>query len=114
MADSYLLPDLIANSATRFPDNTALTYGKESLSYAALRATVRGFVNGVIGLGLQRGERVAIYLEKRFETSSPVSARRRAGGVYRSTRCSSPNRSPTSCATATCACSSPRRNATLC
>ena len=82
MADSYLLPDLIANSATRFPDNTALTYGKESLSYAALQAAVRGFVNGVIGLGLQRGERIAIYLEKRFETVIASFGAPAAGGVF--------------------------------
>jgi len=82
MADSYLLPDLIANSAARFPDNIALTYGKESLSYAGLQAAVQGFVNGVTGLGLQRGERIAIYLEKRFETVIASFGAPAAGGVF--------------------------------
>jgi acyl-CoA synthetase (AMP-forming)/AMP-acid ligase II len=82
MADSYLLPDLIANSAARFPDNIALTYGKESLSYAGLQGAVQGFVNGVTGLGLQRGERIAIYLEKRFETVIASFGAPAAGGVF--------------------------------
>ena len=82
MADSYLLPDLIASSAARFPDSIALTYGKESLSYAGLQAAVQGFVNGVTGLGLQRGERIAIYLEKRFETVIASFGAPAAGGVF--------------------------------
>ena len=82
MADSYLLPDLIANSAARFPDNIALTYGKESLSYTGLQVTVEGFTNGVIGLGLQRGERIAIYLEKRFETVIASFGAPAAGCVF--------------------------------
>ena len=67
MPDSFLLPDLIAHSATRSPDATALTYGQQSLSYAELQAQVEAFASGLRGIGLQRGERVAIYLEKRFE-----------------------------------------------
>jgi len=82
MADSYLLPDLIANSAARFPGNTALTYGKNALTYAELQAAVQGFVNGVIGLGLQRGERIAIYLEKRFETVIASFGAPAAGCVF--------------------------------
>ena len=82
MTDSCLLPDLIAHSAKRFPENIALTYGKDSMTYAALHAAVTGFAYGVIGLGLQRGERVAIYLEKRFETVIASFGAPAAGGVF--------------------------------
>lgn len=82
MTDSYLLPDLIARTAQRYPDNIALTYGKDSMSYAALHAAVTGFANGVVGLGLQRGERVAIYLEKRFETVIASFGAPAAGGAF--------------------------------
>ncbi len=68
MTDTFLLPDLIALSAKRTPNAVALTYGKESISYADLQRSIEGFVSGMLGLGLQRGERIAIYLEKRFET----------------------------------------------
>ena len=82
MADSTLLPDLLANSAAHFPDKIALTYGKNSLSYAELQTSVQGFLNGVIGLGQQRGERIAIYLEKRFETVIASFGAPAAGCVF--------------------------------
>ena len=68
MTDSFLLHDLITLSAARSPDALALTYGKQSMSYADLQQSIEGFVSGMRSLDLQRGERIAIYLEKRFET----------------------------------------------
>ena len=68
MTDSYLLHDLIALSSRRKPDGTALSYAKQSMNYLELQQSIEGFVGGMLGLGLQRGERIAIYLEKRFET----------------------------------------------
>ena len=68
MTDASLLPELISASANRQPDAIALTYGKQSMSYGQLQQSIADFVGGVIGLGLQRGERIAIYLEKRLET----------------------------------------------
>ena len=68
MSDSTLLPDLIFHSALRYPDRTALTYAGASLTYANLHAEVQRFAAALVRHGLGRGERVAIYLEKRFET----------------------------------------------
>ena len=82
MTDSTLLPDLISLSAARDPAATALTYGKNHLSYDALQQAVNGFTNGMIASGLQRGERVAIYLEKRFETVVASFGATAAGGVF--------------------------------
>ncbi|HEX6736187.1 MAG TPA: acyl-CoA ligase (AMP-forming), exosortase A system-associated [Azonexus sp.] len=82
MTDTYLLHDLITRSAARTPEATALTYGKESLAYRDLQAQVAGFASGLLGLGLQRGERVAIYLEKRFETVVASFGAPAAGGVF--------------------------------
>nr|WP_316639081.1 acyl-CoA ligase (AMP-forming), exosortase A system-associated [uncultured Roseateles sp.] len=67
MPESTLLHELIAVSAHRAPQAPALTYGAAGMSYGALDAALKGFASGLIGLGLQRAERVAIYLEKRFE-----------------------------------------------
>jgi acyl-CoA ligase (AMP-forming) (exosortase A-associated) len=82
MHDATLLPELIALTAQRDPDAIALTYGKQSLSYGALQEAVGQFASGLIGLGLQRGERVAIYLEKRFETVIASFGAPAAGGVF--------------------------------
>ena len=82
MTDTVLLPDLITHSATRSPDSIALSYGKQSMCYADLQQTIDGFVGGLLGLGLQRGERIAIYLEKRFETVVASFGAPAAGGVF--------------------------------
>lgn len=82
MTDSILLPELIALSATRSPDSPALTYGKETLSYARLDEATANLSRGLLTLGLGRGERVAIYLEKRFETVIASFGAGRAGGVF--------------------------------
>ncbi len=68
MSESTLLPELIACAAQRAPLSAALTHGAASMSYGSLNHDVQSFADGVIGLGLQRFERVGIYLEKRFET----------------------------------------------
>ena len=82
MPDAFLLADLIAHSASRSPEATALTYGQQSLSYAGLQQSVEGFASGLRVLGLQRGERVAIYLEKRFEAVIASFGAAAAGGVF--------------------------------
>jgi acyl-CoA ligase (AMP-forming) (exosortase A-associated) len=68
MTEPTLLHDGIFQAAGRTPQACALTYGEARLSYADLHASVSQFAAGLMGLGLARGERVAIYLEKRFET----------------------------------------------
>ncbi len=68
MTESTLLPELIALTAARTPGAVALTSGESNLTYNELSAKVRQFSSGLMQLGIARGERVAIYLEKRFET----------------------------------------------
>ena len=82
MTDATLLPELISLSAARRPDAPALTYGKQNADYATLQHSVAGFGNGLIASGLQRGERVAIYLEKRFEAVTASFGATAAGGVF--------------------------------
>ncbi|MCL2524005.1 MAG: acyl-CoA ligase (AMP-forming), exosortase A system-associated [Betaproteobacteria bacterium] len=82
MTDTHLLHELIAHSAARAPEATALTYGESSLTYRGLAEQVAAFASGLIGLGLQRGERVAIYLEKRLETVVASFGAAAVGGVF--------------------------------
>ncbi len=82
MPESFLLHELIANAATIKPDAVALTYGKASLNYGVLHESVIRFASGLLSLGLQRGERVAIYLEKRFESVIASFGAPAAGGVF--------------------------------
>ena len=82
MIDSFLLPELIRRSAERNATSPALTYGSSTLSYEALAGEVDAFAAGLLALGLQRAERVAIYLEKRFETVVASFGAPAAGGVF--------------------------------
>lgn len=82
MTESTLLPELIGLTAQRTPQAIALTYGASSMSYGDLSASVSQFVSGLMGLGLGRNERVAIYLEKRFETVIASFGAPAAGAVF--------------------------------
>ncbi len=52
------------------------------MSFSLLQQSISGFVSGVLGLGLQRGERIAIYLEKRLETVIASFGAAAAGCVF--------------------------------
>ena len=82
MRDSILLPELIYRAADRDPSALALTFGKSTLCYAELQDAVNRFASGLLSIGLQRGERVAIYLEKRFEMVIASFGAPAAGGVF--------------------------------
>jgi len=79
---SDLLHELIFESAARNPAAPALAYMGQTLSYDALADEVRTVARGLVAAGLGRGERVAIYLEKRFETVIGIFGAAAAGGVF--------------------------------
>lgn len=82
MTESTLLHELITTAAQRTPQAIALTSGAASMSYGDLSERVEQFSSGLMGLGLARGERVAIYLEKRFETVVASFGAPAAGCVF--------------------------------
>jgi len=77
-----LFHDLIQNSAATRPEAEALSYQHETLTYASLTEQVERTAQGFFALGLRRGDRLAIYLEKRFESVIAMFAATRAGGVF--------------------------------
>ena len=82
MASTTLLHELIARAAQANPAASALCAGDDELDYAALQAAVTTFANGVLDLGLQRGERIGVYLDKRFATVIGCFGTALAGGVF--------------------------------
>src|SRR3954453_12034130 len=76
------LHHIVADSARRLPDSSALTYKDTTVTYAHLWDEVAAVANGLGKLGLRRGDRVAIYLEKRIETVTSIFGTSAAGGVF--------------------------------
>src|ERR1700712_5561702 len=68
MTESTLLHDLITSAAHRASEAPALTSSGQTWDYAQLSDAVDRCAGGLAAAGLKRGERVGIYLEKRFET----------------------------------------------
>ncbi len=82
MTEPTLLHELISCTAARTPQAVALTSGAAGLTYVELAAQASQFASGLMSLGLARGERVAIYLEKRFETVIASFGAPAAGAVF--------------------------------
>jgi acyl-CoA ligase (AMP-forming) (exosortase A-associated) len=80
MAD--LVHKLIFKSADRLSDTEALAHQGKRTDYAALAGVVDSMGKAMLALGLDRHERVAVYLEKRPETVIALFAAAAAGGVF--------------------------------
>lgn len=79
---SELLQDFIFDTARRTPEAEALVYGAERLDYRALAQAVRAAAAAFGAAGVKRGERVAVYLEKRIETVAALFGAASAGAVF--------------------------------
>jgi len=80
MTESTLLHELVC--AARSPQADALTCASATLSYGQLNSDLQAFAGGVVALGLQRADRIGIYLDKRFETVVASFGAAAAGAVF--------------------------------
>ena len=74
--------DLLAQAAGSAPDRPALTYKETTVAYGELWSRALSVGAQLAALGLERGDRVAIYLEKRVETVVALFAASVADGVF--------------------------------
>ena len=79
---SELLHELILHSADRTPGSNAILLKKDAVDYQSLAQSIEKTASGLIDLGLQANERVAIYLPKRFESVFSFFGAAMAGGVF--------------------------------
>ena len=77
-----LLHELVLEQANRRPNATAIVYRQTVLDYATLATQMATAASGLLALGLQRAERVAVYLPKRRETVVALFGAALAGGVF--------------------------------
>ncbi|MDP3672108.1 MAG: acyl-CoA ligase (AMP-forming), exosortase A system-associated [Telluria sp.] len=79
---AQLIHELIGECARRTPSAPALRYQEGELSYIELAQGVEAAACGLLALGLQRLERVAVYLEKREEAVLALFGTAAAGAVF--------------------------------
>jgi acyl-CoA ligase (AMP-forming) (exosortase A-associated) len=77
-----LVHQLVADSARKYPDRSALKYRDACLSYGELDVAVSAFAAALLQFGLGRGDRVAVYAEKRFESVVAMFGASKAGGAF--------------------------------
>jgi acyl-CoA ligase (AMP-forming) (exosortase A-associated) len=76
------LHHLVAQMAARRGDAPALTFKDTTVTYSELWEDVVAFASGLGQIGLERSERVAVYLDKRIETVVAIFGASAAGGVF--------------------------------
>jgi len=79
---THLLHQLPLHSAAQNGNAPALTLKGRTLSYTELAELIDRFATGLLALGIARGERVAFYLDKRFETVAASFGTTKAGAVF--------------------------------
>lgn len=76
------LHHLIEEHALTYRDFAALTFKKTTLTYGELWSQVQDVAAGFTALGVERGQRVAVYLDKRIETVTAIFGASAVGGVF--------------------------------
>ncbi|HTL48280.1 MAG TPA: AMP-binding protein [Verrucomicrobiae bacterium] len=78
----YLVHHFLDQACREFPRKTALIHGRERLRYLDVQKAADGLARRLLELGLKKGDRVGIYLEKSVEEVISVFAVSKAGGVF--------------------------------
>ena len=73
---------LVESSARSAGGRPAVTYKGETLTYSQLWQSVLATACGLRGLGLARGDRVGVFLEKRLETVQALLGASAGGGAF--------------------------------
>ncbi len=78
----YLLPHTILNAANRYPDKEAFRFGDTALTYTELVNQSHQLAHCLLELGVQRGDRIGIYLNRCLETAVAVYGIMSAGAAF--------------------------------
>jgi amino acid adenylation domain-containing protein len=79
---SYLLQQLLMNSAKRHPDGGAVFDKNNSISYRELETVSNQFAHTLVDAGVERGDRVGIYLDKSIEAVIAIFGILKTGTAY--------------------------------
>ncbi len=77
-----LLSQVIDQSASLYPDKAAFRFNGKSLSYESLATAADKLARVLVELGVTRGDRVAIYLNKSLKSPVAIYGVMQAGAAY--------------------------------
>jgi len=77
-----LLHDFLTESARKFPDKTALIFSSRRITYRELDRQSNRLAHALIDLGVERGDRVAIFLDNSPESVIALFGVLKAGAVF--------------------------------
>jgi len=77
-----LVQDFLQDSAERFTDKTALICDSQRLTYAEIEALANRMAHALVARGVQRGDRVAVFLPNSVEAVVAIFAILKAAGVF--------------------------------
>ena len=78
----FLIHHMVRGSAARYPDKQAMVHGARRLSYRQVADQCWSFASGLRGIGIERGDRVGIYLDPSVDQVLSIFSVSQAGGVY--------------------------------
>lgn len=76
------LADSLLNSGAQYPDKTAVVVEGQAFCYAELLESTKRLAAALLARGLQRGDRVAIYMDNTWPCIISIYAVAMAGGVF--------------------------------
>jgi long-chain acyl-CoA synthetase len=79
--DDVTLPEALARTATRFPDNPALIFQGTIVSYRELEDRVARFASALAGMGIRKGKKVSIVLGNMVQTVVAIYGTLRTGAI---------------------------------
>jgi amino acid adenylation domain-containing protein len=77
-----LLQDLVINTASKLPDALAIKVGSETISYGELDKLANRIARALSQLGVQKGDRVGLWIDKSIASIASMQAALRLGAAY--------------------------------
>lgn len=79
---TFLLHQALDQAAARRPDHPAVRFAGQQLTYGELAARSNSLAHMLVAQGVQRGDRVGIYMNKSLEAITAVYGIMKAGAAY--------------------------------
>ncbi|NLE46473.1 MAG: AMP-binding protein [Chloroflexi bacterium] len=77
-----LVNDFLQSSALKSPDKVALICDGQRVTYSQIERQANQVANGLLDLGIQRGERIAIWMQNSVDTVIAIFAVLKAGATF--------------------------------